>query len=168
MQTFDQSLYLLYKNGLITLDEALRRATNPDEFKLKIQGIQSTSDISREEMEGALELGSEQGLDPFAEDSPFEFGNRPTEQRSRCANLHGLTRRSRLRFGCSARRDSLSRAELRRDAAAQGSRAEEIEAARRRGAAHRGYVDDEVVAARFVDGPGGAQGLGSAAAGWPS
>ena len=57
MQTFDQSLYLLYKNGLITLEEALRRATNPDEFKLKIQGIQSTSDISREEMDGVLELG---------------------------------------------------------------------------------------------------------------
>ncbi len=74
MQTFDQSLYLLYKNGLITLEEALRRATNPDEFKLKIQGIQSTSDISREEMEGVLELGSETDLDPFSEDSPFEFG----------------------------------------------------------------------------------------------
>ncbi len=76
MQTFDQSLYLLYKNGLITLEEALRRATNPDEFKLKIQGIQSTSDVSREEMDGVLELGGEQGLDPFSEESPFEFGNK--------------------------------------------------------------------------------------------
>jgi len=75
MQTFDQSLYLLYKNGLITLEEALRRATNPDEFKLKIQGIQSTADISREEMEGVLELGTETELDPFSEESPFEFGN---------------------------------------------------------------------------------------------
>ncbi len=74
MQTFDQSLYLLYRNGLITLDEALRRASNPDEFKLKIQGIQSTADISREEMESVLELGSEKPVDPFAEDSPFEFG----------------------------------------------------------------------------------------------
>jgi twitching motility protein PilT len=74
MQTFDQSLYLLYKNGLITLEEALRRATNPDEFKLKIQGIQSTSDMSREEMEGVLELGSDTSMDPFSEDSPFEFG----------------------------------------------------------------------------------------------
>jgi len=73
MQTFDQSLYLLYKNGLITLDEALRRASNPDEFKLKIQGIQTTADISREEMESALELGVEE-MNPFAEDSPFEFG----------------------------------------------------------------------------------------------
>ncbi len=74
MQTFDQSLYLLYKNGLITLDEALRRATNPDEFRLRIQGIQSTSDISREEMEGVLDLGAETALDPFSEESPFEFG----------------------------------------------------------------------------------------------
>ena len=75
MQTFDQSLYLLYKNGLITLDEALRRATNPDEFKLKIQGIQSTADISREEMDGVLQLGGEEGNEPLAEDSAFEFGN---------------------------------------------------------------------------------------------
>ncbi len=74
MQTFDQSLYLLYKNGLITLEEALRRATNPDEFKLKIQGIQSTSDMSMEDMEGVLELGSDSAMDPFSEDSPFEFG----------------------------------------------------------------------------------------------
>ena len=74
MQTFDQSLYLLYKNGLITLEEALRRATNPDEFKLKIQGIQSTSDMSREEMEGVLELSADSSMDPFSEDSPFEFG----------------------------------------------------------------------------------------------
>ena len=74
MQTFDQSLYVLYKNGLITLEEALRRATNPDEFKLKIQGIQSTADISREEMDGVLELGTEDDLSPFSEESPFEFG----------------------------------------------------------------------------------------------
>ncbi len=74
MQTFDQSLYLLYKNGLITLEEALRRATNPDEFKLKIQGIQSTADISREEMDGVLELGNDSDPDPFSEESPFEFG----------------------------------------------------------------------------------------------
>jgi twitching motility protein PilT len=74
MQTFDQSLYLLYKNGLITLEEALRRATNPDEFKLKIQGIQSTSDLSREDMEGVLELSGDAAMDPFSEESPFEFG----------------------------------------------------------------------------------------------
>ena len=76
MQTFDQSLYTLYKNGLITLDEALRRASNPDEFRLKLQGIQSTSDISREEMESKLGLaGQGESSDPFTEDSPFDFTN---------------------------------------------------------------------------------------------
>src|SRR6202011_4615439 len=54
MQTFDQSLYQLYKSGLITLDEALKRATNPDEFKLKIQGVQFTADESRDQMEESL------------------------------------------------------------------------------------------------------------------
>ncbi|HYK43341.1 MAG TPA: PilT/PilU family type 4a pilus ATPase [Thermoanaerobaculia bacterium] len=55
MQTFDQSLYQLYKSGLITLEEALKRATNPNEFKLKIQGIQSTSDLAAEEMEKTMQ-----------------------------------------------------------------------------------------------------------------
>src|SRR5206468_1987859 len=39
MQTFDQALYQLYTKDLITLDEALRRASNPDEFKLRVAGI---------------------------------------------------------------------------------------------------------------------------------
>jgi twitching motility protein PilT len=51
MQTFDQSLYDLYQQGLITLDEALINSTNPDEFKLRIAGIASTTDAAREEME---------------------------------------------------------------------------------------------------------------------
>jgi twitching motility protein PilT len=62
MQTFDQSLFQLYKSGLITLDEALKRATNPDEFRLKIQGVQFTADISRDQMEEALHLQSEDDL----------------------------------------------------------------------------------------------------------
>jgi twitching motility protein PilT len=62
MQTFDQSLYQLFKSGLITLDEALKRATNPDEFRLKIQGVQFTSDIAREQMEDALHAAGEDDL----------------------------------------------------------------------------------------------------------
>src|SRR2546422_2561640 len=50
MQTFDQSLFDLYTKQLITLDEALARASNADEFKLRIQGIRSASDAAREEM----------------------------------------------------------------------------------------------------------------------
>jgi twitching motility protein PilT len=72
MQTFDQSLYQLYKSGLITLEEALRRATNPNEFKLKIQGIQSTADIAHEEMDAELEAPAD--FNPMGgEDSPFEL-----------------------------------------------------------------------------------------------
>jgi twitching motility protein PilT len=56
MQTFDQSLYDLYNQGLITLDEALIRATNPDEFKLRIAGIRSTADAAREEMEKSSQV----------------------------------------------------------------------------------------------------------------
>ncbi|HEV2233360.1 MAG TPA: type IV pilus twitching motility protein PilT [Terriglobia bacterium] len=56
MQTFDQSLYDLYTQGLITLDEALIRSTNPDEFKLRIQGIRTTGDAAREEMEKASQV----------------------------------------------------------------------------------------------------------------
>jgi twitching motility protein PilT len=51
MQTFDQSLLLLYKKGLITYEEALVTASNPDDFALKVKGIQSTSDIAAEEDE---------------------------------------------------------------------------------------------------------------------
>ncbi len=53
MQTFDQSLYFLYKDNYITLEEALRRATNPDDFKLKIAGIHSTADMAKEQMEAS-------------------------------------------------------------------------------------------------------------------
>ena len=56
MQTFDQSLFQLYKSGLITLDEALKRATNPDEFRLKIQGVQFTADISRDQMDESIQM----------------------------------------------------------------------------------------------------------------
>jgi len=55
MQTFDQSIFQLYKKELISYDEALRRASNPDEFKLKIQGIQSASDMAAEEMERTMQ-----------------------------------------------------------------------------------------------------------------
>lgn len=51
MQTFDQSLYFLYSKGMISYDEALKWASNPDEFKLKKIGVQSTKEMSMEEME---------------------------------------------------------------------------------------------------------------------
>jgi twitching motility protein PilT len=56
MQTFDQSLYDLYSQGLITLEAALGNSTNPDEFKLRIAGISNTADAAREEMERASQI----------------------------------------------------------------------------------------------------------------
>lgn len=65
MQTFDQSLYYLWKSDLITFEEALKRCTNPDEFRLKAQGIQSTSDIAREGMESSLGGSQDTGESEF-------------------------------------------------------------------------------------------------------
>jgi len=75
MQSFDQSLYQLYKSGLITLEEALKRATNPNEFRLKIQGIQSTSDVAQEEMDAVLEAPEEYA--GAEQDSPYDFSRQP-------------------------------------------------------------------------------------------
>ncbi len=51
MQTFDQSIFSLYQQGLVTLEEALRWASNVDEFKLRVQGISSTADMARDQMQ---------------------------------------------------------------------------------------------------------------------
>jgi twitching motility protein PilT len=44
MQTFDQSLMFLLKSNVITYEEALRQATNADDFALRVSGISGTSD----------------------------------------------------------------------------------------------------------------------------
>jgi twitching motility protein PilT len=59
MQTFDQSLFALYSRGLVSYEEALRWASNIDEFKLKVQGISTTSELSRDQMASTV-LGTPQ------------------------------------------------------------------------------------------------------------
>jgi twitching motility protein PilT len=54
MQTFDQSIFSLFQNGDVSYEEALRWASNADEFKLKVQGISSTTEASRDQMAGKL------------------------------------------------------------------------------------------------------------------
>ena len=54
MQTFDQSIYEHYKAGRVTYEDALIYATNPDEFKLRVQGIYTTKDAAIEAMENEL------------------------------------------------------------------------------------------------------------------
>ncbi|HEX9757028.1 MAG TPA: type IV pilus twitching motility protein PilT [Nitrospiria bacterium] len=51
MQTFDQSLYDLYQKKMISYEEALRWCTNPEDFTLKIKGIQTTSEVAWQESE---------------------------------------------------------------------------------------------------------------------
>jgi twitching motility protein PilT len=69
MQTFDQSIFSLYQQGFVTLDEALRWATNVDEFKLKVQGIATTTEMARDEM--ARRTGSAAGLPGVPEITRF-------------------------------------------------------------------------------------------------
>lgn len=62
MQTFDQSLLGLYNRGIITYDDAVSRATNPDDFALRVKGILSTKD-SFDADDFALKQTTKKGLD---------------------------------------------------------------------------------------------------------
>ena len=55
MQTFDQSIYYLYSSGFISFEQGLRYSTSPDNFRLRVQGVQSTMDIALEQMEKELD-----------------------------------------------------------------------------------------------------------------
>jgi twitching motility protein PilT len=52
MQTFDQSLFQLVQSGLISMDEAMHNASNPDEFRMRNAGIlsgdQSLSSLTKD------------------------------------------------------------------------------------------------------------------------
>ena len=52
MQTFDQALMLHFTARLISYEEALRQATNPSNFALRVQGIASASDSKWDNFEG--------------------------------------------------------------------------------------------------------------------
>ncbi|HQR39800.1 MAG TPA: type IV pilus twitching motility protein PilT [Blastocatellia bacterium] len=72
MQTFDQSLHQLFEENLISYDEALNGATSVDEFKLRLRGIRSASDLARDDMERSLTTRSGDAVTP-AEPSENEF-----------------------------------------------------------------------------------------------
>ncbi len=59
MQTFDQSIFQLFTKGIVSYDEALRYASNKDEFKLKVQGIATTAEMARDEMLKSVNTSSE-------------------------------------------------------------------------------------------------------------
>jgi twitching motility protein PilT len=66
MQTFDQSLFNLFQSGLITLEEALRNASNADEFRMRVAGILSAEQAIGDERanagDGSVEFEDEQSL----------------------------------------------------------------------------------------------------------
>jgi twitching motility protein PilT len=61
MQTFDQSLFFLLKENLITEEEALKRATNVGEFKLKLEGVMATADMARSNMDRGMGISQGAG-----------------------------------------------------------------------------------------------------------
>jgi len=55
MQTFDQSLMQLWRQGLITYDEALAQSSNSADFALEARGVSSTSDSRWSEFSSGTE-----------------------------------------------------------------------------------------------------------------
>ena len=53
MQSFDQSIMDLFKKGIISYEEAMRQATNPDDFDLRLKGITGASERGWEEFKQA-------------------------------------------------------------------------------------------------------------------
>lgn len=66
MQTFDQALMTLVKKSVITFEEAVRQSSNPDDFKLKFSGIDSTSDTSWSDFEQGKKQEDETVLEEAA------------------------------------------------------------------------------------------------------
>ena len=58
MQSFDQSLMQLFTEGAITIEEALKNSSNPNEFSLRMKGIQATSDKTWDDFEDVESTGA--------------------------------------------------------------------------------------------------------------
>src|SRR5712692_1306777 len=64
MQTFDQSLMLLYRQNVITYEEALRQSSNPDDFAQRASGISGTSDSTWDDFDKKDEQPAQNGKLP--------------------------------------------------------------------------------------------------------
>jgi twitching motility protein PilT len=71
MQTFDQSLMSLVKEGLVSYEEALKHVSNPDDFALRFRGIASTSDGTWDDFEHGR-AGEEQKPEPAGAAAPSD------------------------------------------------------------------------------------------------
>ncbi|MFC2158181.1 type IV pilus twitching motility protein PilT [Acidobacteriota bacterium] len=54
MQSFDQSIYHLHNQGYISYEQGLQYSSSPNDFKLRVLGIRSATDLARDDMEGSL------------------------------------------------------------------------------------------------------------------
>ena len=77
MQTFDQSLYFLLRQGLITEEEALLRATNVGEFKLRLEGVMATADLAKANMERGMSIAQGGGREGGGQAPPPVQGSAP-------------------------------------------------------------------------------------------
>ena len=59
MQTFDQSIMKLHKAGMISFEEAMANASNPDDLDLRLKGITGASDRWADDSGGGDSGGSE-------------------------------------------------------------------------------------------------------------
>ena len=74
MQTFDQSLMALVKDGKVSYHEALRQATNPNDFALRMKGIKGTSDSKWDQFEGEKPEEKAEGLSEQEKPTIFQNG----------------------------------------------------------------------------------------------
>ena len=72
MQSFDQSIFSLLEQNLVSYEEAMRWCSNVDEFQLKVQGISTMSDQVREEM---AQAGRKSAAAPVAAGQITRFGS---------------------------------------------------------------------------------------------
>ena len=96
MQTFDQSLMGLLKGNLVSYEEALRQATNPDDFALRVSGISGTSDSKWDGFEKTGEAPAAPAAPPGAPPpAPRPSRSRPTGSRwcRRCPRPAARSRR---------------------------------------------------------------------------
>ena len=81
MQTFDQSLMFHLKKGIISYEEALRQASNPDDFALRLSGIASTSDAKWDDFEamGSGTTAPVPGTSDFGSSTPQRPASEPPQ-----------------------------------------------------------------------------------------
>ena len=63
MQSFDQSLMKWYKDGVISYESALFYSTNPNEFALRVSGVDSASDRTFTEITGDQAAAKSEPMD---------------------------------------------------------------------------------------------------------